>query len=235
MVSAPRRRRRITERDVSIARWLTVCGLGTAEQAAREFFEGSIKPAYRRLKALEELGLMKGERIYYRGPGIYRVTERGTRLAGMDLPPPRLDLERLDHTLELVELSWELRNDPDASVEAWIWEREIRHEKMAARREEGSGRMRPGGPMGRTPDGIAILENGSEVAVELELSPKRKASYIRIFEHYEKQFAAGEVVGVWFYCASSKTMARIERIALQRDVRGFVDFMGYDPVFERLR
>jgi hypothetical protein len=79
---------------------------------------------------------------------------------------------------------------------------------MIARREQQTGRMRPGVPLGRTPDGLMILSEGSEVAVELELSPKRKASYRRIFEYYERQFEKRELDGVRFYFASERAMKR---------------------------
>lgn len=104
------RRWRITDRDLDVLAHLTRHGASLAEQVRREFFGESIKAAYRRLRALEERGMVKGERIFYRLPAVYKPTEPGARLAGVDLPPPRHDLSRLPHTLELVELSWALRS-----------------------------------------------------------------------------------------------------------------------------
>jgi hypothetical protein len=97
----------------------------------------------------------------------------GARLSETDLPPPRHDLSRLPHTLEVGELSWKVRSEEEA-VERWRTEREIRRDKLKARREKGSGRTLKKGRMGRIPDGVIVLENGDEVAVELELAPKRR-------------------------------------------------------------
>src|SRR5215203_4747864 len=102
--------------------------------------------------------MVRGERVFYEMPGVYRVTERGARLAGVGLPPPRRDLPRLRHTLEVLELSWKVRSR-DGVVE-WVSEREVR-------REGRTGRMTVGTRDGRTPDGIAILRSTEEVAVEL--------------------------------------------------------------------
>jgi hypothetical protein len=143
----------------------------------------------------------------------------------------RAEAEEL--ALEVIELSWALRNDEYEEVEEWITERELRRDRMIARREEHTGRMRPGGPLGRTPDGLMILSEGSEVAVEL--SPKRKASYRRIFEYYERQFEKREVDGVRFYFASERAMERVQTIAGHHHLRGRVEFYHYEPVFEPRR
>lgn len=251
---APQRRWRITERDLDVLEFLTRYGGATAEQVRREFFGGSLKAAYRRLKALSERGVVSGERVFYKLPGVYRVTEPGARLAEVDLPPPNNDLSRLHHTLEMVELSWALRsgeissrvNGPEApggerpgerveSVEEWITERELRRDKLIERREKETGRMLKKGRMGRTPDGIMILEGGKELAVELELTPKRAASYHRIFSDYEKELSEGGLDGVRFYFTSRKALQRVSELADKHDLGGAVEFMHYSPVLEYRR
>ena len=99
----------LTDRDRDICAFLTCYGAATAEQIRREFFES--KPAaYRRLGALQRRGFVAGERIFYRRPAIYRGTGRGARLADVDLPAPKPDETKLEHTLEVVELSYAVRN-----------------------------------------------------------------------------------------------------------------------------
>jgi hypothetical protein len=240
-----KRQWRITERDLDVLEFLTRYGAATAEQVRREFFGDSIKAAYRRLKSLEERGMIKGERVFYKMPGVYRVTEPGARLAQVDLPPPRRDLARLHHVLEVVELSWALRSgelhhgEPrlGEGVEDWITEREIRRDKLIERREKESGRMKKGGLMGRTPDGLMILEDGSEIAVELELTPKRGASYRKIFSDYERQLGEGELDGVRFYFASQKALKRASELAGRHDLLedGAAQFLHYSPVLEHRR
>jgi hypothetical protein len=222
----------ITERDLKILCFLTRYGAATAEQVRREFFCGSVKAAYRRLRALQGRGMVRGERVFYEMPGVYRVTERGARLAGVGLPPPRRDLPRLHHTLEVLELSWRIRSR-DGVVE-WVAEREIRRDKLAARRERHTGRMTAGTGAGRTPDGIAILKSTEEVAVELELSFKRAAGYRSIFSDYEAQVASGEVDGIWFYVASPKALQRVRELSERhRSLDGRLSFGLYEPVFGR--
>lgn len=255
---------RITDRDLEILVFLTRHGAAVAEQVRREFFGASPKAAYRRLKALEERGVVSGERIFYRMPAVYRVTEAGSRLADVDLPPPKNDLSRMHHTLELVELSWAIRHGqilPDGShpdvgklgtrdgdtgeqtgepwlgesVDEWVTERELRRDKLVERREKETGKMLTKGKMGRIPDGLMILESGEEVAVELELSPKRAANYHRIFSDYEQEIDSGEYDKVYFYFSSKKAMKRVEELSHRHDLEDCLEFGLYKPVFERRR
>lgn len=229
------RRWQITDRDQEILRFLSGYGVATAEQLRREFFGRSPNGAYRRLKALEEMGLVRSERVYFGEPGVYVATEPGTRLVGSELPPPRRYRERLHHTLEIIELSWSLRKDEYEEIEDWTCERQIRHDRMVSRREEDSGLMTPGSSVGRIPDGIAILSDGHEIAMELELSPKRKASYKRIFDSYERQIDSGDVEFVRFYFTSPQTMKRVEAICSHHPVRNRIEFRHYDPVLQHRR
>lgn len=232
-----RRGLRLTDRDGEICVFLTCYGAATAEQIRREFFVS--KPAaYRRLGALQRRGFVVGERIFYRRPAIYRVTGRGARHADVDLPEPRPDETKLEHTLEVVELSHAIRNglrtDGSGTVDwgagpwsAWVTERELRRDKLKERREKGTGRVEPGGRMGRTPDGILVLNDGRQVAVELELSPKRKDRYDRIFADYRRQKRAGEIDLVRWYFASSQVMRRVAGIAERGKASGFCEFRLY--------
>ena len=226
-------RRRLTDRDLDILEFLTRYGAATAEQVRREFFAGSVKAAYRRLRALEERGVVKGERVFYRMPQIYRVTEPGAHLAEVDLPPARLDISRLHHSLEVLELSWLIRCRE--GVQVWLTERELRRDKLIERREKDSGRMKAGGKMGRMPDGLLILGDTRELAVELELTPKRATSYRRIFSDYERQIKGGELDGVLFYFSSNKAMERVREFSSRFSLNGYLQFIPYVPVFEKRR
>ena len=230
-----RPRWQLTARDLSILSFVLRFGVATAEQVRREFFGSSPNAAYRRLKALSELGLLRSERVFFGEPGIYVVTEPGAKLAGADLPPPRRLRERVHHAIEMIELSHLLRHDEFEEVEEWISEREIRRDRMISRREERNGRMLPGGPMVRIPDGIMILSDGSEVAVELELTPKRKANYRRIFDSYERQFEDGRLDSARFYFTSKQALKRVEAICGHHAVYRRVDFRHYEPQLRHRR
>jgi hypothetical protein len=96
--------------------------------------------------------------------------------------------------------------------------------------------IRAGGRLGRTPDGIAILEDGREVAIELELTPKRAVNYRRIFSDYEEQVDSGEVDAVRFYFSSPRVMERVAALSARHDLLdGFLEFRVYEPVFEKRR
>ena len=260
------KRWRITGRDLDILGFLARYGAATAEQVSREFFPGSeggaqgpeaatstdrkeaegrprvggpVKAAYRRLKALKERGAVEGERIFYGMPQVYRVTEVGARLAEADLPAPGDDLTKLNHTLEVLELSWAVRSEedrPGEGVEAWITEREIRRDKLSERREKETGRMQKGAKMGRTPDGLLLLESGERVAVELELTPKRPFRYKDILADYERQMRTEQVDGLHFYFTSRTTMTRVRELSKKyRFLGSRAQFLFYEPVLERRR
>lgn len=88
---------------------------------------------------------------------------------------------------------------------------------------------------GRTPDGLMILESGEEIAVELELTPKRAANYKRIFSDYERQLGEGEYDAIRFYFASEKAMERVRKLSEKHNLDGLVGFALYEPVYERRR
>lgn len=260
-----RKRWRITGRDLDILDFLARYGAATAAQVNREFFPmseeeaegpkatttdggeeeerprvgGPVKAAYRRLKALQDRGAVDGERIFYRMPQVYRVTEVGARLAEADLPAPGDDPTRLNHTLEVLELSWAIRSEearPGERVEAWITEREIRRDKLSARRQKENGRMQKGAKMGRTSDGLLLLKSGERVAVELELTPKRPVRYKDILADYERQMRAEQVDGLHFYIASRTTMTRVRELSKKyRFLESRAQFLPYEPVLGRRR
>src|SRR5436190_8478207 len=104
-----RRGPQLTDRDVEILAWIGRHGVVTPAQVARHFFtrdDGSVGQwaAYRRLRKLEELGLTREDRTFWREPNVLRLTTAGARLADIDVGPARLVLGELRHTLALVDL-----------------------------------------------------------------------------------------------------------------------------------
>lgn len=226
---------RLVGRDKVLLSYLVRYKAATREQIQRELFP-SASTTKRRIGKLKAAGLLEGGRIYYEGPAVYHVTAAGARLADEDLPAPRLDVTKLGHTLELVDLSWALRaglpadgGTTDPSLHpclAYFTERELRRDKLRTRREKGSGRMESG-RTGHTPDGLLVLAKGEHVAIELELSTKRKNRYERIFDDYKKQRAAGEVDRVVWYFGSAADMRAARGAAHRRGSGGFCEFRLY--------
>lgn len=236
---------RLVGRDQELCSFLVRYKLATEKQIERELFRPGTT-ARRRLGKLKSAGLVKSDRIYYGMHNPYLVTARGARLADNDLPAPKLDLTKLRHTLELVDLSWALRNGisvDGGGLDLSLWpslgfvtERELRRDKLRARRSKGSGRMGRG-RTGHVPDGILLLNGGERIAVELELSDKRKDRYEDIFDGYRAQMASGEIDGVRWYFDSPAVMRTAAEAAARRGVRGFCEFRRYllPQVLERLR
>jgi len=173
-------------------RWIGRHGIVTADQVAHRFFrrnDGTVGQgaAYRRLRKLRELDLLRSDHTFYMEPSVLRLTTKGARLADVGVGPARLILAEVHHSLALVDLIEELLSQhPGAMVET---ERELRIER---RGELASGRRRPG--RGRMPDGI-LLNRGTRTALELDLTAKRSNDLERILRTYLTE----SYDAIWWY------------------------------------
>jgi DNA-binding MarR family transcriptional regulator len=125
---------RLTTRDLEVLRFSVRHGMVTPGQLATRFFT-STPSALRRLRLLEDAGLLARDRVLVALPPVVRATPAGTRLAGCDLAPASLELARIRHNLTLVDLSEELLAAHPGS--AWTTERELRRDRMRAARAGG--------------------------------------------------------------------------------------------------
>jgi hypothetical protein len=178
-----RRGPQVTDRDIDILGWIGRHGLVTPAQVARHFFtrdDGDVGQwaAYRRLRKLEELGLIRQDRTFWREANVLRLTGAGARLADIDVGPARLVLAEVRHTLAVVDLVESLlASSPNGT--AVRTERELRIDR---RRELTSGTRTPG--RGRVPDALFIHPRGKKVAIELDITPKRTRDLERILIAY---------------------------------------------------
>lgn len=201
----------ITDRDLDILRWITRHGVVTAELVGRRFFwRPQTKTygkwaAYRRLRALGDLGLVLSNKPFADMPAALRVTGEGARLADVGLRPAPLVVSQLRHSFAVVFLAeFLLADNPGAELTT---ERELRAQRY---RELRNGTRKTG--IGRCPDAVLRLpKKGSTgaqtVAVELDLSRKDRRtldSMIRAYDH-EK------VDAVWWYVAP-KRVKGIEKL-----------------------
>jgi hypothetical protein len=185
-------------------------GVVTAELVGRRFFWRRERKtygkyaAYRRLRALNDLGLVISDKPFARQPAALRVTREGARLADVGLRPAPLVLSELQHTLAVVFLSeFLLADNPGAQLTT---ERELRAERY---RELRDGKRKIG--RGRTPDALLRLpkKGGAEgdvetIAVELDLTRKDRRTLQNMIRAYDHE----KVDRVWWYV----TPARVERI-----------------------
>jgi hypothetical protein len=173
----------VTDRDIEILAWIGRHGVVTPAQVARHFFtreDGAVGlwAAYRRLRKLEQLAVIRQDRTFWREANVLRLTGAGARLADIDVGPARLVLAEVKHTLAVVDLVDALLEQSPKGTEVRT-ERELRIER---RRELTQGARNPG--RGRVPDALFISPKGATVAVELDLTPKRARDLERILIAY---------------------------------------------------
>jgi hypothetical protein len=206
----------ITDRDFAMLQWIGRHGVVTPEQIASHFFarDGGgtgTWAAYRRLRKMESLRLIRRDSTFWHWPQVLRLTAAGARYADVGLHPAHLVYAELRHTLALVDLTEKLLAEhPGSTLET---ERELR----ALRRSElAAGTRRPGTP-GRIPDAVITLRNGKTVAVELDLTPKRRRDLETIIRGYKRE----SYDQVWWYVLYP-TVARVKEILRDNKADDFV-------------
>jgi len=207
----------VTERDIEILQWVGKHGLVTPDQLGTKFFirpDGKVgqRAAYDRIRKLVELGLLQRLPTFYRAPHVLRVTRVGAQLSGNHVGPANLVLSEVNHSIALVDLTEELlRTNKGATLET---EREFRARRLRAIREDKHKLGK-----GRIPDAVLTFENGDYVAIELDLTPKRRPDIERIL----RSFMYERVKKVWWYCPSKETVDRVREIVRRRRADDFVE------------
>jgi hypothetical protein len=200
----------LAPRDEEALRFATRHGMVSPAQLARFF--PSPAAAQRRLRALEKEGLLVADRVLLAIPAVVRATRSGARAAGCDLAPATLDLARIRHNLALVDLSDQLLASHPRS--AWTTERELRRDRMrAARAGDRWERQR------RVPDGLLLLADGTRVAIELDLTPKRSARLDLLAGAYAVD---RDVDTVWWHLPSEAAVARMRALVAERGLEHLI-------------
>jgi hypothetical protein len=166
---------------------MTRHGVVTAELVGRRFFFRGPKAddygkwaAYRRLRALRELGLVLSSKPFADQPAVLRVTREGARIADVGLRPAPLVLSELRHSLAVVWLTEYLLAEHRGTE--LTTERELRAQRY---RELRDGTRRT--EHGRAPDALlripakgAGAQGDMTVAVELDLTRKDRRAMERV-------------------------------------------------------
>lgn len=217
----------LTDRDHEILKWIARHGVVTNELVGRRFFwrprvkEYGKWAAYRRLRALQHLGLVLSDKPFAHEPAALRVTTEGARVADVGLRPAPLVLSELRHSLAVVLLGeFLLAQNPGAEL---VTERELRAQRY---RELRDGTRET--EQGRTPDALLRLpKKGAskkateDIAVELDLSRKDKRAMERMVRQYDRE----KVDRIWWFV----TPNRLER------TRDFVKSLHADDRIEVLQ
>jgi hypothetical protein len=180
---------------------MTRHGVVTAELVGRRFFFRPTErtygkwAAYRRLAALERLGLILRDKPFAQYPEVLRVTREGARISGVDLRPPPLIISRLRHAIAVVWLAEMLAAEHKGAE--LTTERELRSDRYR-RSQQGEDFSR-----GRTADAVlhiptkgAGAQGIQRVAIELDLSRKHRAAMERMITQYDQE---DEIDVVWWY------------------------------------
>ena len=195
----------ITERDIDMLRWVGRHGVVSPDQVARKYFSrdgnGTVGKgaAYRRLRKLRELGLLRSDHTFYLETSVLRLTRSGASLADADVGPARLVLAEVHHSLAVVDLTEQLLSANKSAT--LTTERELR----VARRREMAANTRPIG-RGRLPDAV-LVKGGKKIAVELDLTTKRANDIERILRRYLQE----RYDEVWWY-VRPKSVQRLRDI-----------------------
>lgn len=213
----PVRGPRLTARDLDIIRWIGRYGVVTTAQVERHFFTGE-RAAYRRVRALLALGLLRRDMTFWKEPAVLRVTPAGARLVNLPVAPAELVLAEVRHGLAVVDLTERLlAASPGAHV---LTERELRADDLRARRRDRDYRG-----YARIPDAVLVQPTGLKTAVELDLSSKRSVEVLRIIDAYEHMFTRDpECVGVaqvlWYVLPVDA--ARVRGCVRSKETDGYI-------------
>ncbi len=177
----------VVDRDLDLLRWINGFGFVTSVQVSR-WMGVHEKVAVRRLRKLEQVGLVERERVFVRGGSIVTVSKEGIALAGDELGPmKKLRLGSFEHDRSLVDLSLDLVAKNAGS--RFIPERRIRHERG----------LKGVGQEGHISDGFLMLSNGDRIAVELELTRKQRWRLKKIIDGFRRDL---RIKSVWYFCAA---------------------------------
>jgi DNA-binding transcriptional ArsR family regulator len=185
----------------------------------------SAQTASRRLRALEQAGLVDRETLFYRYPAHYRIRRRGLELIGSRLGVPKRGLN-VAHDVGVAWLWLAARRGAFGSLAAVVSERTMRSrdgaEAHASRVTGRSGqepfgvRLAGRGPRGRPrlhyPDLLLVDREGRRIAVELELSSKGRSRRHQIIGGY----ASDRRIDAVLYLVNDQRIAREVQEAARR-------------------
>jgi hypothetical protein len=233
---------RVTARDKQIVRWISRLRMATAAQVAARFRLGRAV-TYTRLGGLLQLGLLEHVRIFHSEPGVYCATRLGLSVAGLELPPARIDIRSYAHDVDLSALVIDLERE--FGPEQVTTEREMRAMDTSLASDDdrsqlfgvelagahGQLQLTPAGrPRLHFPDCAAVDASDASMdtllAVELERTAKGRARLRRILPGY---IAARHIGAVRYYAVGERVRRLVEgEVAAQR-AQALIDVRIWSP------
>lgn len=228
----PARALQLTERDRALLAFASEHRFVLAAQMARLLCI-STAAASRRLGALRDAGLVRGERKLSHDTTAFRVTRAGLAAGGGDdLPLPRpVEFASYRHDVGVAWLTVAAHRGAFGELSEIVGERRMRSEDGRADRRPDRPlhgvRLGPGPrerPRLHYPDLTVVTAGGHRVAFELELSTKEPARRERILAAY----GADPRIDVVVYLVNSSAAGRaIERSAARVGARSKVQVQRF--------
>ena len=152
---------KLTQRDIEILNFINEFGFCEITQLEKKFALKQPR-CYQIMKRLKDNNLVMHERIFHGRNGVFYLTKHGAGYT--DLPPIKnIPKDNYFHQLTIIEVYFRLiQQHPDAS---WVSERRINREKA---------RYNIGKRNHHLADGMLILTDAKEIAIEVELTMKSK-------------------------------------------------------------
>jgi hypothetical protein len=181
--------------------------------------------ASRRLRALQQAGLVQRETLFYRYPAHYRIQRRGLELIGSRLGMPKRGLN-VAHDVGVAWLWLAAQRGAFGPLTDVVSERTMRsrdgteaHATRVTGRSEHEPfgvRLSGQGPRGRPrlhyPDLLLVDGEGRRIAVELELSSKGRSRRYQIIGGY----ASDRRIDAVLYLVTDQRIAREVQAAARR-------------------
>jgi DNA-binding transcriptional ArsR family regulator len=215
---------RITARDRLLLEFIAEHRLVLANHV-QALLGVSATTASRRLRALEQAGLVDREVLFHRYPAHYRIRRRGLELIGSRLGVPKRGLN-VAHDVGVAWLWLAAQRGAFGSLREVISERTMRsrdgteaHATRVTGRSEHEPfgvRLSGQGPKGRPrlhyPDLLLVDREGRRIAIELELSSKGRSRRHQIIGGY----ASDRRIDAVLYLVSNQRIAREVQAAARR-------------------
>jgi DNA-binding MarR family transcriptional regulator len=168
-----------------------------------------------RLRRLEQMQLLRRQRIFHGRPSTVTITAPGRRVIGSRLPQPRISLTEYRHDVGVGWLWLAARRGAFGPLREIVSELELR---AAARPANGIDQHRP--------DLMLTTAAGKQVAVELELTLKDRARLDRIM----LGFAGDPSLNAVLYLVPNARVGRgIEDAARRSGISGLVHVQPLAP------
>ncbi len=188
---------KITDRDIDLFRWINSHGFIFTTHAARWMGVG-YETARARIAKYREAGLVRAQKKVSGLSQLLYLTQKSWRLTEDSLPLMFISnrLQTFNHDVQLIDLDLTLRDLYPGCL--FISERWIRHNKDINRTDH-------------VPDGFLMLKDSTRtIAIELELSQKKRARLKAIIRSYQTTF---EYEQVWYFTAPKLTQTLLELTA----------------------